>query len=108
MAIHIRSLAGKTLSFGYDSTMTVWELKLQVYQQEGQPPEHQGFIHDSRSLNDGTQTLGGLGIGEADTIHLMCIAGVSGGGGMCIHGERTRMGIGNECCPWDSRQVPDL
>ena len=68
--IYVKTLTGKTIVFDYKSTYTVADIKAQIQNKEGIPPDQMRLVFDGRQLED-ERTLGDYNIDKKALLHLI-------------------------------------
>lgn len=68
--VKIKSMSGKTITLSCDTSMTVFDLKKEIHDKEGIPPDQQRLMFDGSQLEE-DRFLSDYGIGEGCTIHIV-------------------------------------
>ncbi|GFH44890.1 ubiquitin-domain-containing protein [Chaetoceros tenuissimus] len=68
--VKIKTLYGKTITLSCDTSMTVFDLKKEIHDKEGIPPDQQRLMFDGSQLEE-DRFLSDYGIGEGCTIHIV-------------------------------------
>jgi len=70
MQVFVKTLTGKTITLEIPAQKTVYEMKLQIQDKEGIPPDQQRLIFAGKQLED-DHSLGSYGIKDDSTLHLV-------------------------------------
>lgn len=70
MKIYVKTLTGKTITLDVDPSMNLEDIKEEIFEKEGMPPNQQKFIFGGKQLEYGP-TLAEYGITKESTIHLV-------------------------------------
>jgi ubiquitin C len=75
MTIFVKTLDGKTFRLQVESSATIDDSKMKIYELESTCPSKQRIIYNGRQLEDG-RTLVDYDVKEEDTLHLCyCLCG---------------------------------
>jgi ubiquitin len=68
--IFVKTLTGKTICVGVERSVTVDDLKRQIWDKEGIPPDQLKFVFNGQLLSDGHR-LADYGITNESTLHMV-------------------------------------
>ncbi|XP_051186603.1 polyubiquitin 11-like [Lolium perenne] len=75
MIIFVKTLDGKTFRLQVESSATIEDIKMKIYELESTCPSKQRIIYDGKQLEDG-RTLADYDVKEENTLHLCyCLCG---------------------------------
>lgn len=70
MQFFVRDLTGNTLTFDYKSTLTIGQIKEQIFEKQGIPVDQQRIVFGGKQLED-NRTLDEYEISDKSTLHLV-------------------------------------
>ena len=77
LLITVTTITGQATPLGVQSTSTIGDVKMMIEEKDGVPTARQRLVFDDTPQEDAA-TLGGIGVGDGATIHLIMVELESG------------------------------